>query len=93
VSRAFWFAAGAGAGVYAVIKARRATDRLRPAGLGDQLTAAQIAGRLFLHEVREGMAEKETELRSRLGLTESGVPDQPSLTESTGERGAPDGHR
>jgi hypothetical protein len=88
VSRVFWFAAGAGAGVYLVVKARRAADRLTPAGLADQFAAAQMAGRLFVHEVREGMAEKETELRSRLRLADAGIPNQPSLTESTGERGA-----
>jgi Family of unknown function (DUF6167) len=93
VRRTFWFAAGAGAGVYAVFKARRAVDRLTPAGLGDQLAAAQLAARLFVCEVREGMAEKETELRSRLGLTDPGVPDQPSLAEGTGGKGASDGHR
>jgi hypothetical protein len=93
VSRVFWFAAGAGAGAYAIVKARRAAGRLRPAGLGDQLAAAQIAGRLFLHEVRAGMAEKETELRSRLGLTDPGDPDQPSLAGNTGGKVPPDGHR
>ena len=90
MSRTFWFAAGAGAGVYVVVKARRAVDRLTPAGLADQLVAAQLAARLFVQEVREGMTAKETELRSRLSSTDpgdSGVSAQPSLTESTGERG------
>jgi hypothetical protein len=87
VSRTFWFTAGAGAGVYVVVKARRAVDRLTPAGLADQLVAAQLAARLFIQEVREGMTTKETELRSRLSLTDPGVPDPPSLTEGTGERG------
>ena len=87
MSRTFWFAAGAGAGVYVVVKARRAVERLTPAGLADQLVAAQLAARLFVQEVREGMTAKETELRPHLGLTDPGVPNQPSLTESTGERG------
>jgi len=88
VSRAFWFAAGAGAGVYLVIKTRRAADRLTPAGLADQVAATQLATRLFIHEVRQGMAEKETELRSRLGLTDPGVPGRPSLAKSPDGRGA-----
>jgi hypothetical protein len=91
VSRTFWFVAGAGAGVYVVVKARRAVDRMTPAGLADQLAAAQLAARMFVREVHEGMTTKETELRSRLALADagdSGVPTQPSLTESTGERGA-----
>jgi hypothetical protein len=88
VSRVFWFTAGAGAGVYVVIKARRAADRLTPTGLADQLAAAQLAARLFIHEVRQGTAEKETELRSRLVLTDPGVSNRPSLAESPGGRGA-----
>jgi len=69
VSRALWFVAGAGAGVYALAKARRAAEALTPEGLADRLSGLGLGARLFGDEVRTGMAEKEMELRNRLGLT------------------------
>ena len=57
--RAFWFAAGAGAGVYAMTKARRAAEILTPEGLADHLAGLSLGLRLFGDEVRAGMVEKE----------------------------------
>lgn len=68
MSRALWFVAGAGAGVYALSKARRAAEALTPEGLADRLSGLGLGARLFGDEVRTGMAERETELRNRLGL-------------------------
>ena len=68
MSRALWFVAGAGAGVYALSKARRAVEALTPEGLADRLSGLGLGARLFGDEVRTGMAERETELRNRLGL-------------------------
>lgn len=70
--RGFWFAAGAGVGVYAVIKARRAAEALTPEGLQDRLAAFSVGAHLFAEEVRAGSTEKETELRERLGLALDG---------------------
>jgi Family of unknown function (DUF6167) len=69
MSRALWFAAGAGAGVYAMTRARRVAEALTPEGLGDRLAALSVGARLFREEVRAGMAEKENDLRDRVGLT------------------------
>ena len=66
--RAFWFAAGAGAGVYAMTKARRAAEILTPEGLADHLAGLSLGLRLFGDEVRAGMVEKENDVRQRLGV-------------------------
>ncbi len=68
MSRAFWFVAGAGAGVYAVAKVRRLAESVTPDGLRDRLAGLSAAAHVFGEEVRAGMAEKETELRRRLEL-------------------------
>jgi uncharacterized protein DUF6167 len=68
MSRALWFVAGAGAGVYAMTKARRAAEALTPEGLADRLAGLSVGARIFGEEVRAGMAEKENDLRERVGL-------------------------
>jgi len=70
--RSFWFVAGAGAGVYVVVRARRAVEALTPEGLHDRLAGLDLGWHLFADEVRAGMTEKETELRERIGLTLDG---------------------
>ncbi|HET7326913.1 MAG TPA: DUF6167 family protein [Nocardioidaceae bacterium] len=88
MSRMFWFTVGAGSGVYAVVKTRRAAERFTPSGLADQLAALGHGARLFSGQVREGMAEHETELRSRLELAHADRPDQTALPPTP--EGAPD---
>ena len=74
MNRSFWFVAGAGAGVYIVVKARRAAETFTPEGLRDRLAGLSVGAHLFADEVRSGMTEKETELRDRLGLALDGPP-------------------
>ncbi len=69
MSRMFWFAVGAGSGVYAMVKSRRAAERFTPAGITDQVAALGHGVRLFGAEVHEGMAEHETQLPSRLEVS------------------------
>jgi hypothetical protein len=83
MSRGLWFVAGAGAGVYAMVKARRAADTLTPDGLRDRVAGLNLGARLFADEVRAGMTERETELRERLGV----VPDGPRGLEPPQETG------
>lgn len=71
--RTLWFVAGAGAGVYAVNRAKRAAEALTPEGLADRLTGWSLGAHLFGEEVRVGMQEKETELRRRMGLAPHGL--------------------
>jgi hypothetical protein len=74
MNRAFWFAAGAGAGVYAMTKARRAAETFTPDGLADRLAGVSVGLRLFGDEVRAGMADKENDVRERLGVRLPGGP-------------------
>ncbi len=68
IGRAVIFVAGAGAGIYATVKARRAAEAFTPDGLADRLAGLALGAHLFGEEVRAGMTEKEIELRDRLGL-------------------------
>lgn len=92
MARSLWFVAGAGAGAYAVTRARRAVEAVTADGLRDRLSGLGVGVRLFRDEMAAGQAEKETELRERMGLTPHGVPElttrQPASTD-----GAPDGHQ
>lgn len=72
MNRGFWFVAGAGAGIYAVAKARRAAEAFTPEGLRDRMAGLGVGAHLFGEELRAGMEEKETELRERLGWTLDG---------------------
>ena len=76
MSRGIWFVAGAGAGVYAMAKARRAAESLTPDGLRDRWAGLALGAQLFGEEVRAGQREKETELRTRLGLERPAGPPQ-----------------
>lgn len=67
MARGLWFVAGAGAGIYVMVKARRAAEAFTPEGLRDRLHALDTGVQLFAEEVRLGMASRETELRGRLG--------------------------
>lgn len=75
MARSFWFVAGAGAGVYAMTRARRAAEALTADGLRDRWSGLVLGARLFREEVVAGRTEKETELRDRLGLVPHGLPE------------------
>ena len=66
MSRLFWFAAGAAAGVFAVRKVGQVTHQVTPQGIGENVGNGlrELAGALgsFGAEVRAGMAEREHEL-------------------------------
>ena len=66
--RPLWFAAGAAAGVYATAKVRRAAEALTVDGIHDRLTGWFAGARVLQEELLAGMAEKETELRTRLAV-------------------------
>jgi Family of unknown function (DUF6167) len=70
--RGFWFVAGAGAGVYVMVRARRAAESFTPDGLRDRVAGLGVGAHLFAEEVRAGMTERETELRERFGLALDG---------------------
>ena len=72
MSRLFWLALGATAGVLVVRRATRAAQRLTPQGAADNLAGAiQTLGRTlgeFSAEVRIAMDERDAELRRALGM-------------------------
>lgn len=72
--RSFWFAAGAGASVYAMNRVNRLREAATTEGLKDRLGALALGARLFRDELAQGQAEKETELRERLGLAPDMTP-------------------
>ncbi|GAB3281665.1 DUF6167 family protein [Kineosporia babensis] len=78
MARLFWIAVGAGAGVYAVRKLTKTVEQYSPAGMSDSFSSSLASFGDGLREVaeviREGMAEREQELRSALGVDASGAP-------------------
>ncbi len=68
MNRGIWFLAGSAAGAYAVTRARRTAELFTYDGLHDRLSGLFVGARLFTAEVRQGAAEKETELRERLEI-------------------------
>jgi Family of unknown function (DUF6167) len=87
VSRGLWFAAGAGAGVYAMVRVRRVREAFTRDGMSDRWHALTLGARLLRDEVVSGQAEAETELRERFGLVPHG---RPQLV-SAGHRSVPRG--
>jgi hypothetical protein len=75
MSRTLWFAAGAGATVYAMNRARRVREAFTADGLRDRANGLALGARLFREEVEQGRIEKETELRERFGLVPHGIPE------------------
>ena len=78
MKRGLWFAAGAGAGVYAMARARRLAEAFTVDGLRDRWEAVGLGARMLREDVAQGQAEKETELRERYGLPPHGVPQLPA---------------
>lgn len=83
MSRTLWFAAGAGAGIYGMVRGRRAADALTVDGLRDRVEALTLGARLFRDEVAQGAVERETELRERFGVPPHRRPELEVSTGST----------
>ena len=70
--RVFYIAQGATVGILIVRKASQAAQRFTPAGVQGSMTGAlgglSEAIRDFGANIREGMAEREDQLRTELGL-------------------------
>ncbi len=72
--RGFWFAAGAGAGAYAAVRARRMAEILTVDGLRDRWEGLRAGAEVFAGEAAAGRVERESELRERFGLRPDGTP-------------------
>jgi hypothetical protein len=66
--------AGAGAGVYGMVRVRRVQQALTRGGMSDRWHALTLGARLLRDEVAQGQAEAETHLRERYGLMPHGRP-------------------
>ena len=75
MKRSLWFVAGAGAGVYAMVRGRRAAEAFTADGLRDRIGGLAVGARMFRDEVAAGRVEKETELRHQLGQVPHGTPE------------------
>jgi hypothetical protein len=68
MSRLFWVALGAAVGVYAVRKVSKAAQAYTPTGVAHGLADFGDGLRELAAAVREGMSEREDELRLALGI-------------------------
>ncbi len=83
MSRTLWFVAGAGAGIYGMVRGRRAAEVFTADGLRDRVEALTLGARLFRDEVAQGTVERETELRERFGVLPHGHQELEVSTGST----------
>lgn len=91
--RLFYLAVGAGVGVAAVRRAKRAARKLTPAGLADSAGGA-VSGlrgsiRGFVDDVRIGMVEREAQLHDALA---SEAPPPYKRDSDTGRSARNSGH-
>ncbi|HET6741294.1 MAG TPA: DUF6167 family protein [Kribbella sp.] len=68
MKRIFWLIIGIAVGVYAVTRLKKKAQILAPESVQESAAKLSAAVRHFGDQVREGMAERETELRDALGI-------------------------
>jgi hypothetical protein len=73
--RGLWFFAGAGAGVYAMTRARRLKEAFTADGLRDRWEAVGLGARMLRDDIVQAQGDRETELRERYGLAPHGLPE------------------
>jgi len=80
VRRVFWVALGATAGVLVVRKINRVAQAYTPEGVGRSLSSLTDALGDLADAVREGMAEREAELRLALGVDAGEIDPEAART-------------
>jgi chromosome condensin MukBEF MukE localization factor len=75
VKRIIWLIIGIAVGVYAVTRLKKRAQILAPEGMQESAAKLAAAVRHFGDQVREGMAERETELRDALGIENASQTD------------------
>lgn len=68
MKRILWLIIGIAVGVYAVTRLKKRAQLLAPESVQESAAKLAAAVRHFGDQVREGMAERETELRDALGI-------------------------
>ena len=87
--RLFWIVLGAVAGVLVARRVGRVLEAYTPAGMGHSAASIGEGLRELASAVREGMAEREEELRLALGVDAGTRDDQAAqslLNDPTGRR-------
>ena len=92
-----WFAAGAAAGVYGMVRVRRLAEAFTPDGMRDRIGAAVLGARMLAEEVAQGQADAEAQLRERYRALEASAreraastpPELTARTTTTARRAAP----
>lgn len=74
--RLFWIVLGATVGVLVFRRLTRVVDAYSPAGVGRSLASVGDGLRELAEVVREGMAEREEELRVALGVDAGTLPPE-----------------
>jgi len=72
VKRIFWLIVGIAVGVYAVTRLKKRAQVLAPEAVQESAAKLASAIRHFGDQVREGMAEREAELKDALGIDAAG---------------------
>lgn len=80
MNRGVWFLAGAGAGAYALTRARRVAEAFTPDGMRDRVAGLAVGARVLAEEYRTGRAEAEADVRRRVDhrLLELASPPPPT---------------
>ena len=68
MKRIIWLIIGIAVGVYAVTRLKKRAQVLAPEAVQESAAKLAASVRHFGDQVREGMAERETELRDALGI-------------------------
>ncbi|WP_231706207.1 hypothetical protein [Arthrobacter sp. zg-Y40] len=68
IKRVFWMSIGVAIGVIAVRRANEAKASLKQAGINRAVDSAAGAVQSFAEALREGMSQREGDLRAALGL-------------------------
>ncbi|MCC3279149.1 hypothetical protein LJ754_08285 [Arthrobacter sp. zg-Y40] len=68
MKRVFWMSIGVAIGVIAVRRANEAKASLKQAGINRAVDSAAGAVQSFAEALREGMSQREGDLRAALGL-------------------------
>jgi len=90
--RIFWIVLGATVGVLIVRKFSRTAEAYSPEGIGRSVASAADAMRDLADAVREGMAQREQELRVALGV-DTGTMDEQTARDLLDNPSAPRGDR
>ncbi|MEO7058569.1 MAG: hypothetical protein ABI083_02525 [Lapillicoccus sp.] len=73
--RIFWVGLGAAIGILVVRKASQTARQYTPQGLADGLASFGDGLREMAHAVRDGMDQREEELRFALGIDTEALPE------------------